>query len=266
MSSKVSPPPTTLHGRWLFLARTAWVMLAITALVIVVFSVPSSFEHYRSVCTAASEVCSERAWVEQPTPQGVRALRDVGLSVSSYALLNVVLDKVYQLVWFAVGALIFWRRSDDLMALLVSAFLVSFGPVTVDITDAEALISSQPAWWLPVLGVNIVGNVCVVLFFLLFPSGQFAPHWTRWLAVAFSTFLVTDVLFPGVVFSFARPEDSLIFGVHRDRGEPGLVPDLFLPQRLLSGTTSPDEVGRFRHDPGRRRHLPLPAAGGPLLG
>jgi len=29
---------------------------------------------------------------------------------------------------------------DDLMALLVSAFLVSFGPVTVDTTDAEALI------------------------------------------------------------------------------------------------------------------------------
>jgi hypothetical protein len=67
MSSKVSPPPTTLHGRWLFLARTAWVMLAITTLAIVVFSVPSSFEHYRGVCTAASEVCSERA-VDQPTP------------------------------------------------------------------------------------------------------------------------------------------------------------------------------------------------------
>jgi hypothetical protein len=196
MSSKVSPPPTTLHGRWLFLARTAWVMLAITALAIVVFSVPSSFEHYRSVCTAASEVCSERAWVEQPTPQGVRALRDVGLSVSSYALLNVVLDKVYQLVWFAVGALIFWRRSDDLMALLVSAFLVSFGPVAVDTTDAEALISSQLAWSLPVLGVNIVGNVCAVLFFLLFPSGRFAPHWTRWLAVAFCVYQVTSILVP----------------------------------------------------------------------
>ena len=196
MSSKVSPPPTTLHGRWLFLARTAWVMLDITALAIVVFSVPSGFEHYRSVCTAASEVCSERAWVEQPTPQGVRALRDVGLSVSSYAILNVVLDKVYQLLWFAVGALIFWRRSDDLMALLVSAFLVSFGPVTVDITDAEALISSQPAWWLPVLGVNIVGNVCVVLFFLLFPSGRFAPRWMRWLAVTFCVYDVTGILVP----------------------------------------------------------------------
>jgi hypothetical protein len=194
MSSHASPPPTSLHGRWLFLARMAWVMLAITALAIVVFSVPSSIEHYSNVCTAASEVCAEQEAVDQPTPEGVRALQDAGLSVRTYALLNVVVDKVFQLVWFAVGALIFWRRSDDLIALLVSAFLVSFGPVTVDTTDAEALISSQPAWLSPVLGVNIVGTVCVVLFFLLFPSGRFAPRWTRWLAVAFCAFQVTDVL------------------------------------------------------------------------
>jgi hypothetical protein len=199
MSSKVSPPPTTLHGRWLFLARTAWVMLAITALAIVVFSVPSSFEHYSSVCTAASEICSEQA-VDQPTPEGVRALQDAGLSVRTYALLNVVLDKVFQLVWFAVGALIFWRRSDDWMAVLVSLFLVTFGTITVDSTDANTLLSSQPAWWLPVRGVQIVGSVCSILFFLLFPGGRFVPRWTRWLAVAFSAFLVSRDLFPDLYY------------------------------------------------------------------
>jgi hypothetical protein len=146
------------------------------------------------VCTAASKVCSEQEAVDQPTPEGVRALQDAGLSVRTYALLNVVVGKVFQLVWFAVGALIFWRRSDDRMALLVSAFLVSFGPVSVDTTDAEALISSQPAWWLLVRAVEIVGNVSAVLFFLLFPSGRFAPRWTRWLAVAFCAFQVTDTL------------------------------------------------------------------------
>jgi hypothetical protein len=78
------------------------------------------------VCTAASEVCSERA-AGQPTPEGVGALRDAGLSVGSYALVNVVIDKVLQLVRFALSALIFWRRSDDWMALLVSLFLVVFG-------------------------------------------------------------------------------------------------------------------------------------------
>src|SRR5215218_3864773 len=195
ISTRASLPSTILRGRWLYFARVAWAAVAITALAIIVFSVPSSFEYYGGVCTAASEVCSERA-VDQATPEGVRALQDAGLSLRTYALLNVVLDKVFQLVWFAVGALIFWRRSDDWMALLVSAFLVSFGPVAVDTTDAEALISSQPAWWLPVRSVEIVGNVCAVLFFLLFPSGRFAPRWTRWLAVAFSAFQVSVVLFP----------------------------------------------------------------------
>ena len=188
-------PPATLQRRWLLLARITWVAVAITALVIALFSIPSSFEQYRSVCTAAPEVCTERAaW--QPTPEGVRALRDVGLSLDAYALLNVAIDKIGDLVWFAVGALIFLRRSDDRMALLTSLFLIAFGTLTVDTTDAETLISSQPAWWLPVRGVEIVGEVCVVLFFLLFPNGRFVPRWTRWLAVAFIAYVVSDIPFP----------------------------------------------------------------------
>jgi hypothetical protein len=182
-----------------------WVAVAITALAIVLVSVPSSFEHYRSVCTAASEVCSEQA-AGQPTPEGVLALREVGLSVRSYALLNVVIDKVFQLVWFAVGALIFWRRSDDRMALLTSLYLVAFGTVTVDTTNADALASSQPAWWVPVQGVQIVGEVCVVLFFLLFPGGRFVPRWTLWLAAAFIAFLVSRDLFPGAYSSLPALE------------------------------------------------------------
>ena len=195
MSTRASPPATSsMRGGWLLLARVAWVAVAITALAIILFSIPSSFEHYQSVCTAASEVCAEQA-VDQATPEGVRALRDVGLSLGSYALLNVVIDKVFELVWFTVGALIFWRRSDDRMALLVSAFLVSFGTATVDTTAADALVSSQPAWWLPVQGVQITGEVCVVLFFLLFPGGRFVPRWTRWLAVAFIARNLSENLF-----------------------------------------------------------------------
>src|ERR687890_297962 len=105
MSTRTSPPAITLRERWLLPARVAWVVLAITVLAIILFSIPSSFEHYSSVCTAASEVCAERA-VHQATPEGVRALGDIGLSLRTYALLNVVVDKVFQLVFFAIGALI----------------------------------------------------------------------------------------------------------------------------------------------------------------
>ncbi len=195
MSTRTSPPTLTLRARWLLPARVAWVAVAITALAIILFSIPSSFEHYQSVCTAASEVCAEQA-VDQATPEGVQTLGETGLSLRSYALLNVVVDKVFQLVFFAVGALIFWRRSDDRMAWLVSVFLVSFGPVSVDPTAAYTLISSQPAWWLPVQGAQIVGLVCSTLFFFLFPSGRFVPHWTRWLAVALIVNDVPDVFFP----------------------------------------------------------------------
>jgi hypothetical protein len=196
MNLRASPPATSsLRGRWLLLARVVWVAVAITALAIALFSIPSSFEHYRTVCTAAPEVCTESA-VWQPTPEGVRASQDVGLSLDSYALLNVAIDKIGDLVWFAVGALIFLRRSDDRMALLTSLFLVAFGTLAIDTTDAETLISSQPAWWLPVRGVEIVGEVCGTLFFLLFPNGRFVPRWTRWLAVAFIAFQVAQIPFP----------------------------------------------------------------------
>jgi hypothetical protein len=46
--------------------------------------------------------------------------------------------------------------------------------------------------------VEVVGAVCVVLFFLLFPSGHFVPRWTRWLAVAFIAYQVIDILIPGL--------------------------------------------------------------------
>lgn len=192
---RASISAATLEGRWLLLARVAWVAVAVMALAIIVFSVPSSFEHYRGICAAEADVCAKQA-VDQATPEGVRALRDVGLTLRSYALLNVVVEKVFQLTWFAVGTFIFWRRSDNRMALLVSAFLVSFGPVTVDPTAANALISSQPAWLLPVRSVEIVGEVCIVLFFLLFPNGRFVPRWTRWLAVVSIADQTPDVLFP----------------------------------------------------------------------
>ena len=81
MGPRASLPPTTLRGRSLLLARIAWVAVAITALARVLFSIPSSFEHFRTVCTAPSQVCSERA-IEQPTP---RACERYGRSACRYA-------------------------------------------------------------------------------------------------------------------------------------------------------------------------------------
>src|SRR5215217_2403108 len=89
---------------------------------------------------------------------------------------------------------------------LLAAFRRSHGAVGFDVSGVLRAghgryhgcrsLDLFPAWRLPVRGVDIVGNVCVVLFFFLFPSGRFAPRWTRWLGVAFCAFLVSRSLFP----------------------------------------------------------------------
>ena len=54
MSARVVPPLAPLHDLLLLVARVAWVVVAVAALAIVLFSFPSSLEHFRSVCTVTS--------------------------------------------------------------------------------------------------------------------------------------------------------------------------------------------------------------------
>jgi len=53
----------------------------------------------------------------------------MGLSARGYALYNVGLDTLFVSVFAAAALVIFWRRSDDLMALLVATMLIVWGPL-----------------------------------------------------------------------------------------------------------------------------------------
>jgi hypothetical protein len=61
---------------------------------------------------------------------GVRAaLAELGLSAGGYALYNVSLDAVFVSIFAVVASVIFWRLSNDPMALLVATMLVVWGPL-----------------------------------------------------------------------------------------------------------------------------------------
>jgi hypothetical protein len=77
MSTRVSPPSPALRGRWLQLARTAWVAVAVAALGAFVISVPARY-----------------AQLSHPTARVRAALSDAGLSADGYAFYNVTLDIV----------------------------------------------------------------------------------------------------------------------------------------------------------------------------
>ncbi len=184
---------TRLRGRWLLLAWVGWVTVALVVVVIFVTGEFLYVAELQTVCREAAEVCHRQGLL---TPQDVRELREAGLSAGFYAAFDVAINAVFVSVWVAVGALIFWRRSDDRIALLVALFLVTYGPMSFGPYAPRFLAEEYPAFRLPVNCVELIGQMCLALFFCLFPSGRFVPRWTRWLALAFIASVVTLLLFP----------------------------------------------------------------------
>ena len=185
--------------------RAAWVAVALAALVVLIFSVPVLLGHFGTLCRGSAQSCMETGRL---TPEEARAFAELGLSTSGHAALMVGVDTFSRLVWFAVGAAIFLRRSDDPMALLVALFLVTFGTATFATDGVEALISSHPAWLVPGRSVQILGEIGAVMFFLLFPNGRFAPRWTLWIAVAFLVYQIPSYFFPGFYSWLFIPESA----------------------------------------------------------
>ena len=200
--------PGRLRGGWLVVARVAWVLVALLGVTITVASASLLFEQYATPCSGTPESCLE---LSQLTPEGLRKLEEVGISPGLYAGIGVGVAKFSIAVWVVVGALVFLLRSGDRMALVVSFFLVTFGTATFPTEGVEALISAHPAWWVPGRGVQVLGEVFAVLFFLTFPGGRFVPRWTRWLGVAFLAFQIPGDLFPDVYSS--QPALGAIQGV-----------------------------------------------------
>jgi hypothetical protein len=141
--------------------------------------------------TFVASVPARYTQLAHPTT-GVRAaLAEMGLSARGYALYNVGLDTLFVSVFAAVAIVIFWRRSDDPMALLVATMLVVWGPLNglLVLTPSATEGIYPPA--LDVLVVAIlpyIGYMAWMLFFYLFPSGRFVPRWTRWLALGWVLF------------------------------------------------------------------------------
>src|SRR5260370_30580416 len=145
---------TRLHGRWLLLARIVWFALVALTLSVCMASLPEYVTELQTVCRFA--VCS----LGQLSPDQVVTLQHFGLSVGSYTAFMVALTIVFALVSFGTGGLIFWRKSDDWMALLFALICVMGGTVSVLFTVG----TSHSVWRVSVL--------CLfgLIFFFFFSS------------------------------------------------------------------------------------------------
>jgi signal transduction histidine kinase len=166
--------------RWLLLARGVWLALVTLTLTIFFASLPVYIAQLHTPC--AGPVC----WFSQLSPGQIGALKGMGLSLGDYAAYMVTLTLASVVLGLVVSTLIVWHRSRDRMALLVALMLVTAGPII-----ATNSVSASPSpWRVPNECLAFLALSLLVLVLLLFPSGQFVPHWIRWTPVVFLAGLV----------------------------------------------------------------------------
>lgn len=178
---------TRVHGALLALCRVGWLLMVLFTLGVFFAGLPSYIGHYQSVCPGADCASGQLA------PENVRVHAILAAPVGNYPTYTVIFQIASALVWFAVGVVIFWRKSDDWMALLVSLMLILFG--SADAT--HVLAESQTLWMAPALALNLFTFGLAFVVFALFPNGRLAPLWAVGLIVIYGGSALLSVFFPG---------------------------------------------------------------------
>ena len=156
---------TRLSGRFLVFARLGWVLLVALTLGLVVVGFPFAVVQL------------------QQLPGG------------SDAVWSIALSGVSAFVWVAIGVLLFWRKSDNWMALLVALMLVVQGADSLSGVVSVSTEAGQVAAHV----LEFLAFLLLFLVFCLFPNGRFVPHWIGWLVVGFLPVLLLST-FPILPF------------------------------------------------------------------
>lgn len=181
---------TRLHGGWLWLARAVLLTISTLYLIVYIVGIPIYFAQIFPSHHNCIEDCL--------SPADIQSLHALGISIMAYAVYWTAINLLFVLVYFAVAALIFWRKSDDWMALLASFSLIAFG---ASFPSIPFVLAVQPGWSLPVtlLGEDILGFPSLIIFLLLFPTGRFVPRWTLWVTIGSAVIFVFTAFFPDTI-------------------------------------------------------------------
>jgi hypothetical protein len=188
---------TNLHGRWLVLARAGWIVVTVTMVILNLIALPDTYVAYFNF-----------------TPQVLQDLHRLGLSPTFYGILLTVENAPFQLVNLALGLLLFLRRSDDRMALFCAFALVTFGNALpwYNFNNGSIVPSLAANATLRVVALVLfgTGEASLVILFYLFPSGRFAPRWTRWCALVVVAYWLAVVFFPTLPSNAGGPATYMI--------------------------------------------------------
>jgi len=179
---------TPLSGRWLTLARAAWVLFAVLALGLFSAAIPIRFSQLMTILPSGNTTTM------QLSPEEADLLRQHGFSLTFYALYFVTVEVIFATVFTAIGFLVFWRKPEDWLALFISLTLITFGVIIPATLRALDRPGSGIEWLVHLL--QVLGWGSFFTFFYLFPNGQFVPRWTLMGPLLFAGGGLIWLLFP----------------------------------------------------------------------
>jgi signal transduction histidine kinase len=185
-----SPPlaGTRLSGTRLIIARLVWIALVLLS---VGLYITSMLVYYLRLHGFQVGVYERFISTNAPISGYSFMVFHYSPFTGTSATLNIALLTFLAPLWVAVGLVIFWRRSDDWMALFTALLLVLLGtnfspavyvlPIVVGLTAPLGILcTAMPA----------LVFISFALFCALFPNGRFVPGWTLWVMLAFLAFQV----------------------------------------------------------------------------
>jgi signal transduction histidine kinase len=236
---------TRLHGRWLLVARVAWITAFIVLTVMYAFGFLAVREALSTVCE--EKLCTLRQQIRHTEageqvmdwggpPEGfadplrldqVNVLEPLGLTLDRYGWLGALQLGIPALMYLLIAAGLFWWKSDDWMVLFMSTMVMTLP--FVDMPLPYTVLVRQPIWQWIFIPAEFVAVSSFFIFPLVFPTGQVVPRWTRWKAFFDIAFALYDTLsryyilklppgwdaFPYIVLSFVTNAYALSYRYFR---------------------------------------------------
>lgn len=202
-------PEKPASHRLMTLAHVAWMLGVLINAAIFFPALPLYYQNLLIPCASANPTADCNTG--QLTPSGIAALERMGLSLHSYATVALIVIIIQSLTFFAIGALIAWRRWNQGLGLFVSIVLITFGATGTSDTLLGALRLLSPALS---PGLNSVLSTLATLivllqwpalgiFLLTFPTGRFVPRWSLIFVILWITNIFAFLLAPPIIVTLA---------------------------------------------------------------
>ncbi|HET8632081.1 MAG TPA: histidine kinase [Thermomicrobiales bacterium] len=173
--------PLTLTGRGLLAARLAFLAFAALAIWLDATKLWRNWQAYGSSMFAGGL-----------TPESLRAaLAGTWLTPGLYLGISTAAQLLGKLTFYVAAVILFRKRSDEVIAILVALFLLAQNSADFPPT-LFALLATEPVSANLHLAVTLVFAILSVWLFFLFPDGRFIPRWTIPIAVLWGLQSISD--------------------------------------------------------------------------